>query len=389
MPGIATDRRPPSVADGDRAGPCERHLLDAVARCSPLLRAAVIGLCGVLGLAGHTGTAGAPAIVVPAIAVLVVATALACAQSRLHGAAPFAFMAGHAVLSVVVGLGQVELGTQSADGWVFATVSIMSVTCYFDWPDRPVAGHALAVLAIGAHSTGSFLATGVVPGPAIWSLLVQAMLSWVGLLLVRHAARLCDRLVRRAVQRRIAAAAVRAQRTADRAYLAMLHDTASTTLLMVSTDTTGDFGWLPATARRDLEVLTSHTPVTGQDVDLAALLTTLTGYPGLAVRADVEGPLTVPPEQAYAIYHGVREALGNVRTHAGDPRPVLTAHDRAGQVVVRLSDRGRGFDPGTVPAYRRGLAESIHARMTAAGGVAEVRSAPGRGTTVEWTWSRG
>jgi hypothetical protein len=271
----------------------------------------------------------------------------------------------------------------------------MSVTCYVDWPERPVAGHVLAAVAIGAHSAGCFLAAGFVSAVAVWSLLVQALLSWAGLLLVRHAARVCDRLVRRAEQRRIAAAAVRAQRTADRAYLAMLHDTASTTLLMVSTGATGDVDWLPAAARRDLEVLIAHTPVTGQDsdpvdpVDLADLLTSLTGYPGLTVRADVDRPLTVPPTQAYAIYHGVREALRNVHRHAGDTSPALTAHDRDGLVVVRLSDRGRGFDPDAVPAHRRGLAESILARMTAAGGVAQVRSAPGRGTTVEWTWSRG
>jgi hypothetical protein len=384
VPGIATDRPARPVADGHRPGPCERHLLDAVARCAPLLRAAVIGLAGMFGLAGYSGAA-----VPTAIAILVVATGLACAQSWWHTTAPVTFMTAGAALSVVVGLSQVVLGAQPVSGWVYATVSITSVTCYVDWPSRPVAGHVLAAVAIGAHSAGCFLAAGFVSAVAVWSLLVQAMLSWAGLLLVRHAARLCDRLVRRAEQRRIAAAAVRAQRTADRAYLAMLHDTASTTLLMVSTDTTGDVAWLPAAARRDLEVLTAHTPVTDQDVDLADLLTSLAGYPGLTVRTDIEGPLTLPPTPAYAIYHGVREALSNVHRHAGDRGPALTGHDRDGRVVVRLSDRGRGFDPAAVPAHRRGLAESIHARMTAAGGVAEVRSAPGRGTTVEWTWSRG
>jgi hypothetical protein len=387
VPGISTDPPLRSVADGHRAGPCERHLLDAVARFAPLLRAAVIGLCGVFWLTGHAGVA------LPlAITILVVATVLACAQSRWHAAAPVTFMTANAVLSVVVGLSQVVFGAQPISGWVYAMASIMSVTCYVDWPERPVAGHLLAAVTIGAHSAGYFLAAGFVPAVAVWSLLVQAGLSWTGLLLVRHAARLCDRLVRRSEQRRIAAAAVRAQRTADRAYLAMLHDTASTTLLMVSTGATGDFDWLPAAARRDLEVLTAHLPVTDRDsdlVDLAELLTSLTGYPGLTVRVDVDGPLTVPPTPAYAIYHGVREALSNVQRHAGDPRPVLTARERDGRVVVRLSDRGRGFDPAAVPAQRRGLAESIQARMTAAGGVAEVRSAPGQGTTVEWTWSRG
>lgn len=377
------------MSGSERAGgPCERHLRDAVAHHAPLMRAAVTGLCGVFGLSGYSG-AELPL----AVALLVVATGLPCAQSRWHAAAPYAFLTASGVVAVAVGLSQVWLGAQPTGGWLFATVSITAVTCYPEWPDRLPAGQVLAGLAIAAHSGGCLLADGTLPLSGMGSLLVQSMLAFGGLLLVRHATRLCDQLVRRAEERRVAAAAVRAQQRADRAYLAMLHDTASTTLLMVSTDTTGDFGWLPAAARRDLEVLTSSPPATdrdpGTDIDLAPLLGSLTAYPGLAVRTDVHGPLTIPPQQAYAIYHGVREALNNVHRHAGDPSPALTGHDRDGQVVVRLSDRGRGFDPGGVPVHRRGLAESIHARMTAAGGVAEVRSAPGQGTTVEWTWSRG
>ncbi|GAB1510438.1 sensor histidine kinase [Actinophytocola sp. KF-1] len=362
-------------------GPCERHLHDAIAWCAPLLRAAVTGLCGLFGLSGHTG----PALPL-AVVLLVVATGLPCAQSRWPGRPPF-LVAG-ACVAVLAGLGQVVLGAQPTGGWLFAVVSITAVTGYFEWPTRPVAGHVLAGVTITAYGAGCVLAGAGLPATT-WELVVQAVLAWAGLLLVRHAARLCDRLVARAEQRRVAAAAERARRTADRAYLAMLHDTASTTLLMVSTDTTGDFGWLPAAARRDVEVLTAHPPDRAGDVDLARLLGALADYPGLTVRTDVPGPLTVPPKPAYAIYHGVREALSNVRRHAGDRAPVLSGHDRDGLVVVRVSDRGRGFDPGHVPVHRRGLAESIHARMAAVGGTARVRSAPGRGTTVEWTWSRG
>ena len=364
-------------------GPCERHLHDAIAWCAPLLRAAVIGLCGLFGLAGHAG----PALPL-AVVLVVVATALPCAQSRWHAAAPSVFLAANAVVTVLVGLSQVVLGAQPAGGWLFATVSITAVTCYSEWPTRPLAGHVLAGLTIAAHSAGCVLAGAGISPTSVWELVVQALLAWAGLLLVRHAARLCDRLVARAERRRVAAAAERAQRTADRAYLAMLHDTASTTLLMVSTDTTGDFGWLPAAARRDVEVLTSYTPGSDRDVDLAGLLRALADHPGLTVHTDVTGPLTVPPDPAYAIDLGVREALSNVHRHAGDRNPVLTGHDHDGLVVVRVADRGRGFDPDRVPAHRRGLTESIRARMAAVGGTAEVRSAPGCGTTVEWTWSR-
>ncbi|WP_306749537.1 sensor histidine kinase [Saccharothrix yanglingensis] len=336
-----------------------------------------------LGLVGHAGDDHV------AVVIVVAATALPCAQSRWRTTAPAVFLIASAVLSAAVGLSQVLLGPQPISGWLFAIVSITAVTCYFEWPDRPWAGHVLAGAAIAAYVVGCLLAGGVVSAPGVWHPLVQAILSCSGLLLVRRAARLCDHLVRRTERRRIAVAAARAQREADRAYLAMLHDTASTTLLMVSTGTTGDFDWLPAAARHDLQVLTSYAPVTDRDVDLGDLLTSLTAYPGLTVHTDVQCPLIVPSKPAYAIYHGVREALSNVHRHAGDLDPTLTGHDRDGLVVVRLSDRGRGFEPSQVPAHRRGLAESVRARMITACGEVHVRSAPGRGTTVEWTWARG
>jgi signal transduction histidine kinase len=48
--------------------------------------------------------------------------------------------------------------------------------------------------------------------------------------------------------------------------------------------------------------------------------------------------------------------------------------------VVR--DRGKGFDPEAVPEDRKGLAESVHGRMTRRGGTAIVTTAPGEGTKV-------
>jgi signal transduction histidine kinase len=56
------------------------------------------------------------------------------------------------------------------------------------------------------------------------------------------------------------------------------------------------------------------------------------------------------------------------------------------QVFVR--DRGPGFDPGAVPADRRGLRESIVGRMERHGGHATIHAAPGAGTEVELTLER-
>src|SRR5262249_20137881 len=58
------------------------------------------------------------------------------------------------------------------------------------------------------------------------------------------------------------------------------------------------------------------------------------------------------------------------------------------QVSVFVRDRGKGFDPDTVPSDRKGLAESVYARMTRRGGSATVRSAQGEGTEVSLTMPR-
>jgi signal transduction histidine kinase len=56
-----------------------------------------------------------------------------------------------------------------------------------------------------------------------------------------------------------------------------------------------------------------------------------------------------------------------------------------GRVEVFVRDRGRGFEPATVPADRRGIAESIVGRMARHGGRARIHSTPGEGTEVELT----
>jgi signal transduction histidine kinase len=51
-------------------------------------------------------------------------------------------------------------------------------------------------------------------------------------------------------------------------------------------------------------------------------------------------------------------------------------------VSAYVRDRGRGFDPASVPPDRKGLSQSITARMARHGGSARIRSAPGEGAEV-------
>ena len=84
-----------------------------------------------------------------------------------------------------------------------------------------------------------------------------------------------------------------------------------------------------------------------------------------------------------ALGAAAREALLNAAKHSGAPSADLYSEVTPERVSVFVRDRGKGFDPDTVPDDRRGLRDSISGRLTRLGGTATVRSAPGEGTEVE------
>jgi signal transduction histidine kinase len=88
------------------------------------------------------------------------------------------------------------------------------------------------------------------------------------------------------------------------------------------------------------------------------------------------------PAPREALVRAVAECLENVRRHSGEQRAEVTVsrHDAAVRAVV--TDSGVGFERERVPPGRLGIAQSVEARMRAAGGSARIFSSPGRGTTV-------
>jgi signal transduction histidine kinase len=84
-----------------------------------------------------------------------------------------------------------------------------------------------------------------------------------------------------------------------------------------------------------------------------------------------------------ALAAAAREAILNAAKFAGAGRIDVYAEASAERAEVFVRDRGAGFDPATVPADRRGVRESIVARMQRHGGQAEIRTQPGGGTEVE------
>jgi signal transduction histidine kinase/phage shock protein PspC (stress-responsive transcriptional regulator) len=83
-----------------------------------------------------------------------------------------------------------------------------------------------------------------------------------------------------------------------------------------------------------------------------------------------------------------REAALNAARHAGVETVDVYLEVEPDRTSLFVRDRGAGFDPAAVPADRRGLADSISARVKRHGGTAEIRSAPGEGAEIELSMPR-
>jgi signal transduction histidine kinase len=102
------------------------------------------------------------------------------------------------------------------------------------------------------------------------------------------------------------------------------------------------------------------------------------------VRIELAHAGDAPLDEACAqLVLAAREAMTNAAKFSGtDEISVYTEVDD-GAISVFVRDRGAGFDRASVPADRRGLSESIEARMRRAGGTATIVSAPSEGVEVE------
>ena len=111
------------------------------------------------------------------------------------------------------------------------------------------------------------------------------------------------------------------------------------------------------------------------------------------IQRDVEARYEVPveavtvgdcelDENLNALLAAAREATVNAAKWSGASVISLFAEVEPDEVSIVVRDRGKGFDPESVPEDRKGLAESIHGRMARRGGTATVSTAPGEGTKV-------
>jgi phage shock protein PspC (stress-responsive transcriptional regulator)/signal transduction histidine kinase len=87
-------------------------------------------------------------------------------------------------------------------------------------------------------------------------------------------------------------------------------------------------------------------------------------------------------ERLTGLVYAAREATVNAAKHAGVGEVSVYAEIEPDAVEIFVRDRGKGFDPSTVPDDRHGLADSIRGRMERNGGELRLRTGPGEGTEV-------
>jgi signal transduction histidine kinase len=224
---------------------------------------------------------------------------------------------------------------------------------------------------------------------AVGSLAIVACTSWAARLL-RAGARRADADAR-ALSRRMAdqdatLAAEEAQRRAANA----VHDDVLSVLRAASV-TDQKFPWniLVSKARAAQDSLAQQVFRGGYGLAnlRSALRRAVESAAELDVRCDIDSDLDVPQGAVEALSAAAGEALRNVAAHAGVRSAAVTAsRSQSGGATVTVSDDGLGFDLAWVGPASSGLRNSVRARLSDAGGHAQIISAPGQGTSVVLTW---
>lgn len=231
-------------------------------------------------------------------------------------------------------------------------------------------------------------------GYLLWITAAAALLSY---LLARRTRSIVELA---AVRRRLAEEVLSAEERERQTLAEGLHDSAIQNVL---------------SARHDLEeaeTASPHPALARADAALAATVTELREavfelHPYVATEAGLETALRAVGQRAarragfrlrldlhYARRHprerllfaAARELLVNAGTHAGAHNVVVRLAESNGELSLSVSDDGRGFLASELPARLAeghiGLAAQ-RLRVESVGGTFAVRTAPGRGTTVE------
>jgi signal transduction histidine kinase len=117
------------------------------------------------------------------------------------------------------------------------------------------------------------------------------------------------------------------------------------------------------------------------ELEIAELVEELAEPYGCHPELSLTGPIAdLPEDLLVVVLHIVKEATSTALRHADTEQIAVSVLADATMVTVQVNDHGVGFDPDNV---ERGMGlENLRSRAEDAGGRMEVKTAPGRGTTV-------
>jgi signal transduction histidine kinase len=182
-------------------------------------------------------------------------------------------------------------------------------------------------------------------------------------------------------------------RAEDRAQMAAhVHDSVLQTLALIqrSTDDPQNVLRLARAQERELRAwlfegrspgaISEDATMLGEGVNL--LQRQVEADHGITVQVVVVGDCELD-DALRALLDAAREATVNAAKWSGADQVSVFAEVEADSVRLYVRDRGQGFDPASVPADRRGITQSIEARVARFGGEAVIRSAPQEGAEVQ------
>lgn len=301
------------------------------------------------------------------------------------------------LLAVPVALAGSKMPTDAGPLWIGQFAVIGACAAALAWRVRTavvyVVALELAVFGIAlACSADPFFGPSI--GDAMRQLFFVAMFMSLAMA-IQRAGRLLDLATVTAVAEARASAEADVKRASRHRIEMLVHDSVIVALLAYASGA-------PATttaeeAKRALEAMqrpgghTANDHVAPRDLawELQALTTDIDPEARFDYQASGQDP--IPGAVAAALIEATSEALRNSVRHAHRGRGVQR-HVRVeltpGGVDIAVLDDGEGFDGASVSATRLGVRHGIIGRMEQIpGGVAEVRSILGYGTSVLLRWS--
>lgn len=186
-------------------------------------------------------------------------------------------------------------------------------------------------------------------------------------------------------------ARIRADERAEIA--AHLHDSVLQSLALIQrSDDPKRMVTLARAQERDLRSWLYDSAATGEETlrgALTAAATRVEEAHDVPVSLVVVGEDSLSATRRRALVGATTEAMMNAAQHSGVDKISVFATSSGAEIEVFVTDQGIGFDPGSVDVSRRGISESIKARMTRNGGTALIDTQIGEGTEVHLTMSRG